>query len=83
MSSVAYDTIESYRIIATKSAIRLWMNAKIRPSRHVGINDLLRIASEYTGEIYPINNGGYQKAIDDLEEMIEGRERIIEDGQWL
>jgi len=77
MSSVIDNTIEAYRVLATAQAIRLWMRAKIKPSRDMGIRDLLRIAGEYTGISYPNSRRGQAQAVEDLDNMIAGRERRL------
>ncbi len=77
MSSVIDNTIEAYRVVATKVAIGQWMRSKIRPNRFTGIRDLLRIAGEYTGKSYPNSRKGQAQAYEDLKDMIAGRERKL------
>ena len=79
MNSTADNALEAYRIMTTAQAIRLWMRAKIKPSKDMGISDLLRIAGEYINMYYPNDRNGQQQALKDLDAMVHRRERRLKE----
>lgn len=60
-----------YRAIATKHALKLWINTGIRPNRHTKMRDLLAIATCYTGRPYKTSRKGKDDALADLTDWIE------------
>ena len=60
-----------YRAIATKYALKLWINHGIRPNRYTKMRDLLTTVTCYTGKPYKSSRKGKDDALADLTDWIE------------
>lgn len=67
------DSIETYRLIALRSALRLWERTGIIPQRGVTISHMLKLSSEVTGKRYPRSKKGAVAAQADLGTLLESR----------
>ena len=52
-----------FRLIVLKNSLSLWIKTGIKPTRGVGRNDMIRMASEFTGETYPMSKHGAKLAL--------------------
>ena len=52
-----------FRLIVLKNSLSLWIKTGIKPTRGVGRNDMIRMASEFTGEQYPMSKHGAKQAL--------------------
>jgi len=58
-----------FRLIVLKNSLSLWIKTGIKPVRGVGRNDMIRMASEFTGETYPMSKRGAKIALYALEKL--------------
>jgi hypothetical protein len=66
---IGTDGTNTYRAIATKSAIKMHKACGMIPTRGVTITKLFKIASSYTGKTY--KRGQHDQAIADLQVWID------------
>lgn len=68
------DQMRRLHVAQIRSAIKLWVQAKILVNRRCKIGDLLRMAHLHTQRgPYPNTPAGHQQAFDDLTAMLEGK----------
>lgn len=65
-----------FRLIVLKNSLSLWIKTGIKPTRGVGRNDMIRMASEFTGETYPMSKQGAKIALYALEMLHQEIMRI-------
>lgn len=68
-SFVGPDSVYLYSAIVIRTSIKLWMKAKIKPTRNMSITQILKRASTITGKNYKRTE--QEKAIADLTVFIE------------
>ena len=62
---------QMFRLIVLKNSLSLWIKTGMKPNRFTGRNDMLEMASEFTGETYPKSKRGAGMALYDLEKLHE------------
>jgi hypothetical protein len=67
-SYVGPDATHLYRVMVTRTAIKMWMATGINPSRGVTITKLLAVAGQVTGKVYKSRHA--PRALADLDAWI-------------
>lgn len=67
-SYVGRDATELFRVNMLKSSIKLWMKTGMMPTRGIGIQKMLKMASTYTGRKYKKSEAAY--AVEDLHNWV-------------
>lgn len=61
--------VDTYRAIAIRSGLRLYIKCGMKPNRAWTPTNMLRVAGQITGNVY--KRGQYEQAIADLDDWIK------------
>lgn len=69
--TITGDSIELYRLIATRRALELYLRTGMKMNRMATPKVLTGIISEYTGKTYARSRKGYEAAAKDVAAFLE------------
>lgn len=70
VSIVGRAAVDMFRGKVLASAIGLWLKTGMLPTRGVGVRDMARMATEYTGKQYAGSKKGLAQAKADLDQVV-------------